>query len=146
MTEKNNRYAQFTNTDVKNTLELYPDNIQKKLMIIREMIFNLAAQNPDIGVIEETLKWGEPSYIAKHGSTIRLAWRKSSPDHYGIFFNCKSKLLETFREIYPTSFNYSDNRSLLFSSDQKIPKDELSHCLLLALTYHRVKHLNLLGA
>ena len=145
--KKNCKFLEkIKNSDVRNTIQLYPEIIQEHLLSIREMIFTLATQNPDIGEIEETLKWGEPSYIAKHGSTIRLSWRKSSPENYGIFFNCKSKLVETFRDIYPTSFKYKDNRAIVFNSKQKIPKYELNHCLLLALTYHRVKHLDLLGA
>lgn len=146
MTKINKRFDQIKNSDVKNTIQLYPDSIQEKLLSIREMIFHLVSYNPEIGSIEETLKWGEPSYIAKHGSTIRIAWRKSAPNKCGIYFNCKSKLVETFKEIYPTTFIYSDNRAIILDSKQNIPIDELNHCLLLALTYHKVKHLNLLGA
>ncbi len=137
---------QIKNSDVRKTIKLYPEDIQEKLISIRQMIFTLASKNPEIGKIEETLKWGEPSYIAQKGSTIRLAWRKSNPESYGIFFNCKSKLVETYKEIYPKSFHYQDNRAMIFNSSQKIPKIELNHCLLLALTYHKVKHLDLLGA
>ena len=146
MTKINKQLDQIKSSDVKATFQLYPEKIQDELLTIREMIFTHVSQNPEIGIIEETLKWGEPSYIAKHGSTIRLAWRKSSPEQYGIYFNCKSKLVETFREIHPTSFNFVDNRAMIFNSKQQLPKNELNHCLLLALTYHKVKHLNLLGA
>jgi len=140
------RLNQIKNSDVKKTIQLYPEEIQEQILSIREMIFTLGSQNPEIGEIEETLKWGEPSYIAKQGSTIRIAWRKSSPENYGIFFNCKSKLIDTFKEIYPTCFNYVDNRAMMFNCKNKIPNNELKQCLLLALTYHKVKHLNLLGA
>lgn len=139
------RLNEIIDSDVKKTIQIYPDTIQKSILTIRGMIITLAAENPDIGQVEETLKWGEPSYIAKHGSTIRIAWKKSSPTKYGIYFNCKSKLVDTFREIYPDVFDYKDNRALIFTSDQSLPKHELTHCLLLALTYHKVKHLNLLG-
>ena len=141
-----NQIENIENKDVKSTIQLYPNKIQDKLLVVREMIFTLQSQYPEIGAIEETLKWGEPSYLAKSGSTIRIAWRKSTPDKYGIFFNCKSKLIDTFKEIYPTTFSYEGNRAIILDSKQKLPIAELSHCLLLALTYHKIKHLNLLGA
>lgn len=31
-------------------------------------------ETAEIGCIEETLKWGELSYISKTGSAIRLGW------------------------------------------------------------------------
>ena len=142
----NKRFDQIKPSDVKSTLQLYPDEIQNKLLDIREMIFELASTHAAIGDIEETLKWGEPSSLAKHGSTVRLAWRKSAPEQYGIYFNCKSKLIETFKEIYPTTFAYSDNRAIILNPKLKIPSNELKHCLQMALTYHKIKHLNLLGA
>ncbi len=53
---------------VKHTYELYPEAAQEKLLRIRQMIFDIAKRNGDVSEIEETLKWGEPSYVAKSGS------------------------------------------------------------------------------
>ena len=145
MNAKDQRLESIKSGDVKDTLQLYPQNIQTKILTIRESIFELAKEHPEIGDIEETLKWGEPSYLAKSASTIRLAWKKSSPNKYGIYFNCKSKLVDTFKEIYPTTFVYDGNRAIILDATKEIP-EELRHCLLLALTYHKVKHLYLLGA
>ena len=100
MKKNAHRLSKIKNSDVKKTIQLYPTDIQEQILDIREMIFTLATKHIEIGTIEETLKWGEPSYITKHGSTIRMAWRKSSPNQLGIYFNCKSKLVDTFREIY----------------------------------------------
>lgn len=134
------------NEDVKNTILLYPKKIQKQLLAIRKIIFDLQTQHSDIAEIEETLKWGEPSYLTKSGSTIRISWKKSSPEQYGIYFNCKSKLVDTYKEIYPNEFTYEGNRAIILKYNQIIPRNELSQCLLMALTYHKIKHLNLLGA
>ena len=96
--------------------------------------------------LEETLKWGEPSYLTKFGSTIRIDWKPSAPKHYAMYFHCQSKLVATFKEVYPHTFHYQGNRAIVLDIKAKLPEKELKHCITLALTYHKVKHLPLLGA
>jgi hypothetical protein len=115
-------------------------------MQVRELIFGVAADNPDIGDLEETLKWGEPSYLAKHGSTVRIGWNDSNPEFYGVYFNCNTKLVDTFNEIYSDVFNFEGNRAIIFHKDDALPTEALEHCILLSLNYHKLKHLPLLGA
>ena len=38
--------------------------------------------------LEETLKWGEPSYLVKKGSTIRMDWKSKAPNQYAMYFKC----------------------------------------------------------
>ncbi len=124
----------------------YPSAIRAKLLVLRELIFQVAAAQNDIGEIEETLKWGEPSYMAKAGSTIRIDWKASSPEKYAIYFNCGTKLVDTFKELHGDKFRYQGNRAIVFEVSEELETDELKQCIALALTYHRVKHLPLLGA
>ena len=131
--------------DVKHTYELYPKAVQKKLLAIRQMIFDIAKDITEVSDIEETLKWGEPAYVAKSGSTIRLAWKASTPNNYAVYFICSTKLVETFKEVYPNTFTFDGNRAIVFSLNEEPPMKPLEHCLLLSLTYHRIKHLPLLG-
>ncbi|MCZ4409121.1 DUF1801 domain-containing protein [Cryomorphaceae bacterium 1068] len=112
---------------------------------LRELVLEAASEIDGLQKLEETLKWGEPSYLAKHGSTVRMDWKSKTPDQYAIYFKCTSKLVPTFREIYPSEFNYEGNRALVFSLDEKLPVEALKHCVKTALTYHKVKHLPLLG-
>jgi len=112
---------------------------------IRELIFNVAQQD-GIANIEETLKWGEPSYVSSIGSTVRFDWKLNYPDQYGIYFNCKTVLIETFKEIYGDIFEYEGNRALIFKIEQPIPKKALGHCISMSLRYKKIKHLPLLGA
>lgn len=109
------------------------------MLLLRELIFDIASSTPGVGNIEEALKQGEPSYITsqtKSGSTVRIDWKKSIPDQYFVYFNCKTTLVETFKEIYRDIFNYGGNRSLIFQIDEKIPVNELSDCIAMALTYN----------
>ncbi len=113
------------NPEVKSKFDTYPPVIQKKLKVLRQLIIDTATRIDSINEIEETLKWGEPSYLAKKGSTIRIDWKAKSPDQYAIYFKCTSKLVITFREVYGDLFNYEKNRAILFKIDDKIPTQEL---------------------
>ena len=89
--------------------------------------------------IEETLEWGEPSYLVKKGSTIRIDWKSRSPDSYAMYFKCTSKLVSTFQEVYGDTFSYEKTRALIFELDQELPEAELRACIRTALSYHLVK-------
>ena len=44
-----------------------------------------------------------------------------------------------------TTFKFDGNRAIVFDKSDKLPSTELKHCISLALTYHSVKHLPMLG-
>ena len=114
----------FTNHVIQHKFDAYPEDIQKKMLFIRDLIFSTAASISKAGKIEETLKWGEPSYITaetRSGSTIRMDWKKSKPNQYAIYFNCKTNLVYTFKELYGNLFTYGDHRSLIFQKDDPLP-------------------------
>ncbi|MEM6321296.1 MAG: DUF1801 domain-containing protein [Bacteroidota bacterium] len=129
---------------VAKVLDNYPSVFPKKLRYLRQLILGTAEE---IGLteLEETLKWGQPSYLAPKGSTVRLGWKKSN-NRYAIYFQCTSKLVPTFRAIYGDLFQYEKNRAIEFSLDDAVPEKELKHCISMALRYHQLKYLPLLGA
>jgi len=132
--------------EVKELIKSYPDIAQRKLLQLRNLIISTAESISEINKIEETLKWGEPSYSTKIGSTIRIDWKQKNPNQYSMYFNCKSKLIDTYKEIYKDIFEFKGNREIIFQMNKSIPTEELSHCIELALTYKKRKHLPLLGA
>ncbi len=128
------------NPDVLAVINAYPADMSEKLRFLRQLILD-TAESP----IEEVLKWGEPAYLCKTGSTIRIDRVKANPDQYAMYFHCKTMLIETFKELYRDQFSFSGNRAIMFFLHDEIPVDELKHCILLSLTYHKIKHLLLLG-
>jgi hypothetical protein len=124
----------------------YPVGIRAKMLYLRQLILATAEGIDSINELEETLKWGEPSYLVAKGSTLRIDWKAKTPEQYAIYFKCTSKLVPTFKEIYGDTFVYEKNRAIVFQLNQEIPESALRHCISLALTYHRVKELPLLGA
>ncbi len=125
--------------------ESYPKVIRSKLTHLRKLILETANKVESIDEIEETLKWGEPSYLVKNGSTIRLGWKPSIPNEYGIYFNCNSILVPTFKILFDKFFKYEKNRAILFDINENVPEQELKECIELALRYHKLKKLPLLG-
>jgi len=130
---------------VKQKLESYPRDVYDALVRIRSLIYSTAEQD-GIDELVETLKWGEPSYISNIGSVIRIAWKDKTPHQYGIYFNCQTSLIETFKEIYGDTFTYEGNRAIIFDVGDTLPVGELSHCISMSLRYKKLKHLNLLGS
>ncbi len=135
-----------SNPKVQETIGRYPKAAQKRLSQLRKLILEAASEIEGLDKIEETLKWGEPSYLTKHGSTVRMDWKEKKPDQFVIYFKCTSKLVETFREIHKDSFVFEGNRAIVFKIQQEIPEKALKQCIAMALTYHKAKHLPLLGA
>ena len=125
--------------------ETYPKKVKTKLTFLRNLIIETATEIETIEEIEETLKWGEPSYLVKKGSTIRMDWKSKTPNQYAMYFKCTSKLVSTFKEVYGDLFKYEKTRAILFDLNDKVPKKELKACIGVALKYHSVKHQPLLG-
>ena len=134
------------NPDVAEVFDNYPEHIRSKLLVLRQLILDTATATEDVKSVEETLKWGEPSYLTKSGSTIRIDWKPSNPDQYAMYFHCRTRLVDTFKELYRDKLKFEGNRAIVFDISDKIPVNELSYCILLSLTYHQRKHLPMLGA
>ena len=131
--------------DALSLLSTYPEPVKTRLLSLRKLIFETATECSDVNKVEETLKWNEPAYITKHGSTLRLNRVKSQAEQYALYFHCKSKLVDTFKEVYQDIFIYEGNRAIIFNINQEIPLKPLKQCIALSLGYHKEKPLPLLG-
>jgi hypothetical protein len=126
--------------DVAKVFDAYPETMRQKLMALRTLILEVAANTDGVGPLEETLKWGEPSYLtsaSKSGTTIRI--HSTGADRYGLYVNCRTNLIDTYRSLYPDAFVYEGDRAVVMPLDAPLPVEPLDHCIALALTYHRRK-------
>jgi len=128
-----------SNPKVEEVFKGYPEQVTKQMHRLRELVLDVAGHNSAITQLEETLKWGEPSYLTKHGSTLRMDWKAKTPHQYGLYFKCTSKLIPTIREIFGDTFKYEKNRAILFLLDDEVPEKELRICISMALNYHKLK-------
>lgn len=118
--------------------DAYPAPVRARLLALRRLIFETAKATKGVGALEETLKWGQPSYLTLEtgsGSTVRIDQVKPAADRVAVYFHCQTNLVETFRELYP-ELSYSGNRAILLDVAGKLPEVALRHCVALALTYH----------
>lgn len=132
-------------SEVQEKFDSFPKHITPLMLKLRSIMFSVA-ENHDLGEVEESLKWGEPSYVVKSGSPVRMDWKLKTPDQYFLFFHCQTKLVKTFRVLYSNSLEFQDNRSIVLDVNNKLPEKDIRHCIELAFRYKTVRHLPLLGA
>jgi hypothetical protein len=120
---------------VKAAYDAYPKPARDQLLKLRTLVFEAAASLPETSPITETLKKGEPSYLNKAGTTIRLAWSGKRPDVIGLFVNCQTTLLDAWRTQYSDTLDLVGNREIRLPLDVPLPLDPLRHCIAMALTY-----------
>ncbi len=130
---------------VKNILKNYPVAATKMLQELRQLIVKCAEENDMVERLTETVKWGEPSYLTRYGSTIRMDWKAKNPDQCYLYFICTTSLVETFKFIYGEELKYEDNRAIILEINEPIPVEPLKKCIDLALSYKKIKHLPMLG-
>lgn len=119
----------------------HPEPTRDRLLAVRALILDTAARTEGVGVIEEGLRWNEPSFLTSEtgsGSTVRINAR-GGPGGVAVYFHCQTDLVDTFRRLYPDRFTFEGNRALLIPAGTPLAEAELAHCLSLALTYHARK-------
>lgn len=112
---------------------------------LRGLVHDVAAELPITIIVEETLKWDEPSFVTKYGSTLRMDWKSKHPDQCALYFKCTSLLVSTFKDVYGQRLNYEGSRAIALPLGEPIPVGTLKACIGAALQYHKIKKSPLLG-
>ena len=129
----------FDDPAVAAVFDGYPPEVKARLFRLRDLIFETAAGTEGVGALEETLKWGQPSYLTPEtgsGTTIRIDRHKSGDGRTAMFVHCQTHLVDTFREIFRDELAYEGNRAVVLDAGDDLPEDALRHCIAMALTYH----------
>ncbi|MEO8667138.1 MAG: DUF1801 domain-containing protein [Bauldia sp.] len=119
----------------------YPKPVRQTLAALRDLIFATAAKTEGVGLLEEALKWGQPSYLTpatRSGTTIRIDVVKSDPSEVALYVNCQTDLVAIWRSLYP-DLAYEKDRAIRLPVGDPLPVTALRHCIALALTYHTRK-------
>lgn len=127
------------NPAVAEVFDAYPAEARAALMGLRALILETAARTDGVGALEETLKWGQVSYLTKQsrsGTTIRIDQDKQT-GAAALYVHCQTDLVSRYRTLYPDSFDYQGERALLVPTDADL--HALRHVIALALTYHAAK-------
>jgi hypothetical protein len=125
-------------TSVADVLDRYPTEVRAKLLALRAVVLSVADEE-NVGPVEETLKWGQPSYLCASGTTIRIDRDETHGGDIALYVNCKSSLVSEWRERF-TEFTFGGDRSLHLGLEDDIDDPRLKMCIADALTYRRRKH------
>ena len=107
---------------------------------LREIVLDVADELHATGGIEETLKWGQPSYLPRKsriGTTVRIG--TFDEQTVALYVNCQTMLVERYRSTFGDLLSYSKNRAVLFDVTAPLPEAEIRQCVRMALQYHRDK-------
>jgi hypothetical protein len=116
-----------------------PEELAEKLIQLRRLILDVASDNPAIGPLEETLKWGEPAFLTSatgSGTTVRINRHNKSADQYAFYVHYQTDLIERYKQLYDNRLNFDGSRAVVFDIKDGLPVDAVSHCIAMALTYH----------
>lgn len=131
------------NPDVQRVFDNYADTTRQKLLTLRQLILDVASETRGVGTIEETLKWGQISYLThrpKSGTTLRIDAFHPDSDQIACFVHCQTTLIDTFRQMHPHAFTYDGTRALIWEDDlTDTQHDILKNFIHHALTYHQRK-------
>ncbi len=119
--------------------ESVPKALADKLIELRKLVLDVAADNPAIGPLEETLKWGEPAFLTSatgSGTTVRINRHKKSGDKYAFYVHCQTDLIERYQQLYADRLSFDGNRAVVFDVGAELPVDAVRHCIAMALIYH----------
>ncbi len=100
---------------------------------LRRLIFDCAKTSPDVGEVKEVLRWGQPSFITKTGSTLRLGIPKTGG--FALYAHCQSTIISDFALMFAEEFDIEGNRAVHFHSLKDIDEDKLCHLINHALRY-----------
>ena len=127
----------FASPQVAAAYARFPENARAQLLALRTMIYAVAQETEGTGQIDETLKWGQPSYATsrpKSGTPLRLGLAKDGRS--ALFAHCQTSVIADFQAQFGSQFTFDGNRALLLEADAPLPSAPLRLLIHSALTYH----------
>ncbi len=114
-----------------------PEPVRARLHELRTLIIETAGALETVQRLEESVKWGEPSYRAVGGSPIRINAHAGASDKYALYVNCQTTLADSFRATFGDALNVDGSRAVVFEVAEGHDANAVRTCIELALTYHR---------
>lgn len=120
---------------VKAALAGHDGDARAHILALRDLIYEVAETLP-VGRIDESLKWGQPSYTTadiKAATPIRLGVTKDGD--VAVLTHCQSTVMSDFRALAPQDMRFDGNRALLLDPAAPLPTEAIVPLIRAALTY-----------
>ena len=127
----------FSSAKIAAAFDIPDKQAREGLLALRELVYEVANDLPQIGRLEEALRWGQPSYLTpetKSGSTLRLGIPKSGG--FALFVHCQTSLISDYCAAFPDATNIEGKRAILFKNRKEIDPNRQKWLIRQALTYH----------
>ena len=121
--------APITDAKVQAVFEGFPAVERQGLLKLRQMILDSPTQAP----ITEALRWGQPAYLCKTGSTLRLGLPKTGG--FALYAHCQTTLIRDFVDMFPDDFTIEGNRAVHFHTLSDVQPEKLDFLISSALSY-----------
>ncbi len=128
---------EFASRDVAEVFEMFEADARTGLLRLRGLIYECAAQMPEIGKVEEALRWGQPAYLTpetKAGSTLRLGTIKGG--RFAIFAHCQTDIISSYAQSFGGMDRIEGNRAVVFENVNAIDPARISMLIKHGLGYH----------
>lgn len=129
-------YSPALPPDVDRIISGYAPTTREGVLALRALILKEAAAMPQIGLLTETLKWGQPAYLTRtrKGSTLRLGPHRDAC--FALFAHCQTSIIESYARSFPGWDRIDGNRAVLFDTPDQIEPERLGHLIRHGLGYH----------
>ncbi|MDF1856173.1 DUF1801 domain-containing protein [Pseudooceanicola sp.] len=127
----------FARPEVAQYFDGVAPGARRGLLLLRGLILHCAAEMPEVGRLEEALRWKQPAYLTpetKSGSTLRLA---ATAEGFALYAHCQTTIISSFAEAFPGMDRIEGNRALHFRDLAEVDPDRHAVLIRHALTYHR---------
>ncbi|MEO3414354.1 DUF1801 domain-containing protein [Roseovarius sp. CAU 1744] len=122
--------------EIARVMSGYKPSTRAGVLMLRDLVYRVAEEIPQIGPLREELRWGQPAYLTsgRAGSTLRLGPHREAS--FAIFAHCQTTIIASYAQAFPGWDRIDGNRAVLFDSPNQVEPERLSYLVRHALTYH----------
>jgi hypothetical protein len=106
----------------------------KRVLVM--IVFKLNLSPSVAGVYAACLACISPMLLAVREIISNINWAPAMPRPMGLYFNCKTLLVERIRACYEDLFLYAGNRCVWVSVEPTFPSEVIAHSAEMTLLYH----------
>ncbi len=135
MTQANPATPPSPAPEIVAALDQIPPAQRRAMLTLRQMIFEEAGADPRFGPIDESLKWGQPSYVPARpriGTAIRLG---TQGNRVALFTHCQTSVMADVRPLFGPEAQFDGTRGVGFAPED-LPEMPIRGLIRAALGYY----------